>query len=112
MALNTQIGRRRQMILIKRLEIIKDEGGGSDSEFVDYWKTWAEVKEVRATRVAESYQDRLKKVYSVKIRYRKDKVVSSDMRIIIKGKDYAIDGDENIDERDGFIEIIAVASKV
>ncbi|WP_265712296.1 phage head closure protein [Sphingobacterium sp. InxBP1] len=112
MALNTQIGRRRQIILIKRLEIIPDEGGGSDSTLVDYWKTWAEVKEVRATRVAESYQDRLKKVFSVKIRYRKDKVVSSDMRIVIKGKEYAIDGNENIDERDGYIEIIAVASKV
>jgi len=112
MSLNKSIGRRDVMITINRLEVVKDPGGGTESSFVKYWETWAEVREIRATRVAENYQDRLKKVFALKVRYRSDKTVTSDMRIIIKGKDYAIDGIDNIEDANTHLEIIAVASKV
>lgn len=106
MALNVGVGRRRERVSIYKNEVIRDPGGGTTTEETLYWDTWSFVKEVKGTRVAETFQDSLKKVYSVLVRYREDKELNSGMQVEIRGKKTTIESIDNIELQGKYIEII------
>lgn len=106
MAVNVLVGRRRQRVIIYKNDVLRDAGGGTVVVKTIYWNTWAYIKEIKATRVAESFQDSLKKVYSVIIRYRNDKSINNAMQVEINGKLTAIDSIDNVELKGMHIELI------
>ncbi|MCY4779494.1 phage head closure protein [Sphingobacterium sp. UT-1RO-CII-1] len=106
MALNVGAGRRRERISIYKNEVVRDLGGGTTTKETLYWDTWAWVKEIKGTRVAETFQDSLKKVYSVLIRYRDDKELNNAMQVEIRGKKTTIENIDNVELQGKYIEII------
>ena len=103
---NTSAGRRRERITIYKMEVVRDPGGGTDMVESKYWNTWAEVSQIRGSRVAETFQDSLKKVYSVRIRWRSDKKIDNAMKVEIRGVKTAIHSIDNTGLGDKFIELI------
>lgn len=101
-----EAGKRRERVRIFRLEKVWDDGGGSDTVPVLYWDTWAEVEQIIGSRVAESFQDRLKQVYSLTIRHRSDKDLKDNMIVELRGKSTAIHTIDNEKFKDKFIELI------
>jgi len=100
------VGKRRERVKIYRLEKIIDEGGGSDTVPVLYWETWAEISQIKVSRNAEVFQDKLRQIYSLVIRHRNDKTVSDNMIVEFKGKKTSIHTIDNEKFRDQFIELI------
>ena len=101
-----EAGKRSERIKIFRLEKIRDEGGGTDTIPVLYWSTWAEIEQVKGSRVAETFQDRLKQVYSIVVRFRNNKNIESNMLVEFRGKTTAIHTIDNERFKDKFIELI------
>lgn len=99
-------GKRRERVKIFRIEKVWDDGGGSSTVPVLYWETWAEVIQIKGSRVAETFQDKLKHVYSLVIRYRNDKELKDNMLVEFRGKTTAIHTIDNEKFKDKFIELI------
>lgn len=100
------VGRRRGRVKIYRLTVVTDEGGGSDTVKELYWDTWAEIEQIKASRNAENFQDKLRQVYSVLIRWRGDKDLSDNMIVEFEGKSSAIHTIDNDRFGNKFIELI------
>ncbi|MFD2597522.1 head-tail adaptor protein [Sphingobacterium corticis] len=103
---HTLIGRRSEVVSIYRMERVRDEGGGTTTLPVLYWQTMADVQHVKASRVAQSFQDKLKKVLSIRFRYRSDKQLEGSMTAEVDGKKMAIHSIDTDTYRDRFVEII------
>lgn len=105
---NRSVGKRRELITIYKAEVIRDEGGGTDTVDSVYWQTWAHVYQIKGSRVAETFQDSLKKVYSVTLRWRSDKEIDSAMKVGLFGIKTAIHSIDNVDFGDKYIELITI----
>lgn len=99
-------GKRSERVKIFQSDIVRDEGGGSTTVPVLFWETWAEIKQIKGSRVAESFQDKLKLVYSLILRYRSDKTLKDNMIVEFRGKTTAIHTIDNEKFKDKFIELI------
>lgn len=105
---SNEIGKRREQVTIYKVEVLRDPGGGTDTVESEYWKTWAYVYQIKGTRVAETFQDSLKKVYSVTLRWRSDKEIDNAMKVEIHGVKTAIHSIDNVGFGDKYIELITV----
>lgn len=84
-------GKLLNKIVFKKDTLVPDGGGGFVSGgFSDVLETWAEIKQVKASRLAEHLQDKLKAVYEVRLRMRDGFDPMSYYSVEWRGKSYVI----------------------
>lgn len=100
------VGKLNKRITFQRYEERRDELGQDSKGYVDYKTVWATVKPVKATEV--NFIGKLKPEVShrIYVRYRDD--ITSDMRIIYRGRELYLAGPPvDVDERHVLLEIQA-----
>lgn len=98
-----------QKIEIFRYEDISDGAGGVTPVEVLYWATSATVLQLKASRTLEANQERLKPVFSFRVRYRNDKTIIEDMVIKWRGETFRINQATVDFIYKEYVEIMAIA---
>jgi SPP1 family predicted phage head-tail adaptor len=105
------IGDRRHKATFKSPVSISVGGGGSSTTYTPVLTDWVEVKQWNSTRDQVEQQTTLKTVYRFKVRVRAGFVPDKSMLVEYEGKDYTINGIEDINERGRYWLITAAALK-
>ena len=101
-----------QKITIYHYEDIANDSAGTLPNLVPYWETNSEVKILKASRVLEANQEKLKPVVIFKIRYRTDKSVIADMSIKWRGEMFSVIDTEVDYVYKEYVNITAIANKM
>ncbi|WP_180114975.1 phage head closure protein [Acinetobacter sp. YH12063] len=102
-------GELRHRIMVQKLTSGKDDDGYPIPEqWVDYMPLWAKVTHLSGKDLIAAQASNSKVVARVKIRYRED--INTAMRVIYKGKTYAIDSQALEDTNTGYESVTFLLS--
>jgi SPP1 family predicted phage head-tail adaptor len=104
------IGAMRDRIIFKSPVHTDLPGGGGVTEYVESFRDWTKIIPLSTNRSREANQERLQDGFSFEIRYRNSPQPNFSMLIEYEGKDYAIGGIEERNERKRFWIITAVTN--
>lgn len=99
-----------QRIEIYKYEDTDDGAGGVIPGEVLYWSTQAQVLQLKASRLLEANQERLKPVFKFDVRFRDDKFLIEDMIIKWRGEVFRINQATFDYVYKSKIEILAIAT--
>ena len=102
-------GELRHRIMVQKLTSGKDDDGYPIPEqWVDFMPLWAKVTHLSGKDLIAAQASNSKVVARVKIRYRED--INTTMRVIYKGKTYAIDSQALEDTNTGYESVTFLLS--
>jgi len=99
------IGELRHRITFQNLTLMPDGQGGSDEVWADAFTVWASVVPKNKSERLFSAQIQYQRTHQIIIRWREG--VSTEQRILFKGRVFQIHAFSNYDERRFFITIDA-----
>lgn len=104
-------------LLNQNIEIYKytdasDGSGGATPIEVLYWKTSAQVLQLKASKSLEANQVLLKPIFTFIVRYRNDKFVIADMIIKWRGESFRINQAEPDFVNKEYLKITAIANEL
>ena len=105
------IGGMRGKISFKSPTSIPVGGGGTSTIYTVVLTDWVEAKQLNSSRDQVEMQTMQKATYRFKLRCRNGFAPDKTMLVEYEGKDYTINGIDNIGERDRYWLITAVALK-
>jgi SPP1 family predicted phage head-tail adaptor len=105
------IGQMRDKITFKTPVNTPVGGGGTSTTYNDVLTDWCQAKQYDSTREQVEQQTALKTVYRFTLRCRAGFVPDKSMLVVYEGKDYTINGVDEINERGRYWRITAAALK-
>lgn len=104
-------GELRHRIMVQHFASGRDEDGYPlPEQWVDYMPLWAKVTHLSGKDLIAAQASNSKVVARVKIRYRED--IDTTMRVIYKGKTYAIDSQALEDTNTGYESVTFLLSAI
>ncbi|WP_432408636.1 phage head closure protein [Wukongibacter sp. M2B1] len=110
--MNVRIGELNKKIEIGTTQNVQeDDDGFNVGQFVKDFSPWASVKNMSGTEIFKANADYNKKKVRFLIRYRRDKIVTEDMKVKYKDVLYDIIHVNNYNESNEYLEIITEVVK-
>lgn len=104
-------GELRHRIKVQKLTSGKDDDGyPTPEQWVDFMPLWAKVTHLSGKDLIAAQASNSKIVARLKIRYRED--IDTTMRVIYKGKTYAIDSQALEDTNTGYESVTFLLSNI
>lgn len=104
--MDVKISELNKRIFILFIQNIQDDYGFETEQEVEYLSCWSKISNMSGTEIYKAGTDYSKVITRFVIRYRKDKVMTTDMKIRYKDKLYNITYVNNYNESNEFIELI------
>lgn len=84
--MDVRTGKLRERVDIYQVVDVGTQFGGTKTQNVLYWQTYANVVPLSSSKGLVANQEQLKDGYQVTIRYRKDKSVNKALKMMYRGK--------------------------
>lgn len=101
-----KIGELNKRISIVTISTVTNDNGFEEEQEVEYCNCWAKVSNMSGTEVFRSGANYSKVMTRFLVRYRKDKITTTDMKIRFNNKLYNITYVNNYNESNEFVEMI------
>lgn len=83
---DVRTGKLRERVDIYEVVNVSTQFGGDMPTNVLYWQTYANVTPLRSSKTLLANQEMLNNGYHIVIRYRKDKSISKQLKMLYRGK--------------------------